>query len=196
MPRARKLELKCLAAQDEFHDKYCTALCLEALSWIAASTGQHKQAARLPGVAHTLRSEFGGTLFSYFNEYQQLCQEEVRRSFGEEAYTKAFTEGGRLSFRDVAGELLGHTPAQRTATRNEPTEQLTVREREVAALVAQGMSNKQIAETLVISQRTAEAHVEHILTKLGFASRTQIAAMVAEARSTANSPQPGPRFRQ
>jgi non-specific serine/threonine protein kinase len=54
-------------------------------------------------------------------------------------------------------------------------DQLTRREREVSLLIAQGMSNKEIASKLVISRRTAEAHVEHILVKLGFTSRTQIA---------------------
>jgi non-specific serine/threonine protein kinase len=53
---------------------------------------------------------------------------------------------------------------------------LTRRERQVADLVAQGLSNKDIAAKLVIAQRTAESHVENILTKLGFTSRTQIAA--------------------
>jgi DNA-binding NarL/FixJ family response regulator len=53
---------------------------------------------------------------------------------------------------------------------------LTPREREITALVAQGMSNKEIATHLVIAQRTAESHVENILSKLGFASRSQVAA--------------------
>nr|WP_280507397.1 helix-turn-helix transcriptional regulator [Nocardia flavorosea] len=57
---------------------------------------------------------------------------------------------------------------------------LTKRERQVADLVAQGLSNKQIAAKLVISQRTAQSHVEHILTKLGFSSRAQIAAWITE----------------
>jgi len=57
--------------------------------------------------------------------------------------------------------------------------QLTAREREVAALVATGLSNKQIAEKLVISERTAEGHVERILGKLEFRSRSQIAAWQA-----------------
>ena len=56
---------------------------------------------------------------------------------------------------------------------------LTPREREVAGLVAQGLSNRQIAARLVISQRTAESHVEHILAKLGLATRTQIASRLA-----------------
>lgn len=57
---------------------------------------------------------------------------------------------------------------------------LTPREREVAGLVAEGLTNKQIAERLVISERTAETHVEQIRSKLGFRSRTQIAAWVAQ----------------
>jgi DNA-binding CsgD family transcriptional regulator len=57
--------------------------------------------------------------------------------------------------------------------------QLTAREREVAALVASGLSNKQIGERLVISERTAEGHVERILSKLGYRSRAQIASWQA-----------------
>ena len=53
---------------------------------------------------------------------------------------------------------------------------LSSREAEVARLVAEGLTNRQIAERLVISERTAENHVQHILTKLGFATRSQIAA--------------------
>jgi DNA-binding CsgD family transcriptional regulator len=62
-------------------------------------------------------------------------------------------------------------PATRSAR-----SQLTAREREVAALVATGLSNKEIAEKLVISERTAEGHVEHILGKLELRSRSQLAS--------------------
>lgn len=57
-------------------------------------------------------------------------------------------------------------------------DQLTRREREVANLVAEGMTNRQIAEALYISERTAQTHVQHILTKLGFSARAQIATWV------------------
>jgi DNA-binding NarL/FixJ family response regulator len=56
---------------------------------------------------------------------------------------------------------------------------LTPREREIAGLVARGLSNREIAAELVIAQRTAETHVEHILSKLGFNRRSQIAAWSA-----------------
>jgi len=64
---------------------------------------------------------------------------------------------------------------------------LTLREHEVAGLVARGYSNHQIAETLVISDRTAQNHVQHILTKLGFSTRAQIAVWVAR-RFAGNEP--------
>lgn len=61
---------------------------------------------------------------------------------------------------------------------------LTPREREVAVLIAQGKSNPQIAETLVVSERTVTTHVTHILSKLGFTSRTQVAAWATAKRLT------------
>jgi DNA-binding CsgD family transcriptional regulator len=60
------------------------------------------------------------------------------------------------------------------------TSQLTAREHEVAMLVARGLTNRAIADKLVISERTAEGHVEQVRNKLGFHSRSQIAAWVAE----------------
>lgn len=58
--------------------------------------------------------------------------------------------------------------------------ELTHREQEVSALVAQGLTNGEIAARLRISERTAEAHLEHVRNKLGFRSRAQIAAWVAD----------------
>jgi DNA-binding NarL/FixJ family response regulator len=60
---------------------------------------------------------------------------------------------------------------------------LTSREREVSALVAKGMTNKEIAGRLFVSKRTVDAHIEHILAKLSYASRVQIAALVAYEQS-------------
>jgi len=70
--------------------------------------------------------------------------------------------------RDLAASLTGHRPGG-----------LTRREREIAVLVAQGLSNRHIAAASHITERTVESHVQHILDKLGFTNRTQIAAWVA-----------------
>jgi DNA-binding NarL/FixJ family response regulator len=64
------------------------------------------------------------------------------------------------------------------------TTELSSREHEVATLVTEGLTNRQIARRLVISERTAQNHVQHVLTKLGFSTRTQIAAWMSTAPST------------
>jgi DNA-binding NarL/FixJ family response regulator len=55
---------------------------------------------------------------------------------------------------------------------------LTQREQQIAVLVSDGLSNREIAEKLVISRRTVDAHVEHIFTKLGISSRLRLAALI------------------
>jgi DNA-binding NarL/FixJ family response regulator len=76
------------------------------------------------------------------------------------------------------------------APRSQPVDALTDREREVLVLVAQGLSNQQIADSLVISERTARTHVSNILGKLGVASRTQ-AALLAIREGIAPAPSAG-----
>ncbi len=71
------------------------------------------------------------------------------------------------------------SPADASTIRG-PVGPLTAREREVAALIARGQTNRAIAARLVISERTADTHVQHILNKLGLDSRAQIAAWVME----------------
>ncbi|MGW6933481.1 AAA family ATPase [Lentzea sp. NPDC054927] len=64
------------------------------------------------------------------------------------------------------------------------TTELSSREHEVACLVTDGLTNRQIAQRLVISERTAQNHVQHVLTKLGFSTRSQIAAWMSTRPST------------
>lgn len=80
-------------------------------------------------------------------------------------------------------------PANPTHPRGTGADQcpLTPREREVAALVALGLTNREIAARLTIADRTATSHVVHILSKLGFRSRAMVAAWVAQ-RGTASDP--------
>jgi DNA-binding CsgD family transcriptional regulator/tetratricopeptide (TPR) repeat protein len=81
--------------------------------------------------------------------------------------------GGRT--RDLL-QRLGRRPGERRAGLATAAAALTRREREVAGLVTEGLTNRQIAERLFVAERTAESHVQHILTKLGFTSRVQVAA--------------------
>jgi DNA-binding CsgD family transcriptional regulator len=84
-------------------------------------------------------------------------------------------------------ETVAPTPANALA-RDSASEVLTVREREIAGLMANGLSNHDIAERLVITEGTVEVHVKHILGKLGFRSRTQVAGWVARQGPTVRQP--------
>jgi DNA-binding CsgD family transcriptional regulator len=80
---------------------------------------------------------------------------------------------------DRALKLLQGVGPQAPATDANVSHVLTLREREVARLLASGCSNREIADALIISEGTVEVHVKHILSKLGFRSRAQVAAWAA-----------------
>jgi non-specific serine/threonine protein kinase len=106
----------------------------------------------------------------------------ARAALGEQAAAAAFAAGAALDPEQAVAEALTDDPAG--ARRSDPSgvgaELLTAREREVAALVAEGLSTRQIAERLVITVATTRVHVERILAKLGLHSRAQLAAWAVQ----------------
>lgn len=87
----------------------------------------------------------------------------------------------REGFLKGVEAMLGDAPkATSLRTAKQTFDGLTAREREVAGFVAQGMSNKMIAEQLVVSERTVEKHVENAMGKLGYSSRSQLAVWMAQ----------------
>jgi ATP/maltotriose-dependent transcriptional regulator MalT len=111
------------------------------------------------------------------------------RTLVEELAATVPDEGLRESFRHRAMEMI---PPTQSLTPRQAAKQafggLTRRERQVATVVAQGLSNKEIADELVVSIKTVEAHVSRILSKLGFSSRAQIAAWAVD-KGLASAPQ-------
>ena len=88
-------------------------------------------------------------------------------------------DGRRLTPEEAVDLILANQPDDAPQPGSGPT--LTRREAEVAALVAGGLTNRDIAVQLFLSVRTVEVHADHILTKLGFHTRTQLAAWTLEA---------------
>ena len=87
----------------------------------------------------------------------------------------------RNHFPHKASELIPRQePLSARRTAKKAFGGLTEREREVAALIAQGKSNREIADTLVVGVRTVEAHISNIFSKLGYTSRAQIASWATE----------------
>ena len=118
--------------------------------------------------------------------YHRDCERQARQALGETAFQAACHRGLDLPAEDAVAYALQQPPEKPPDKPPAPAVSdgapLTPRELQVARLVAGGRSNKEIAAQLVISQRTAEGHVERILAKLGFTSRAQVAAWVAASQ--------------
>jgi non-specific serine/threonine protein kinase len=186
MTAATDAVLEVLRLQQSVGDRTVTAFALTVAAGCATHSGQSRRAARLLGAANTVWKSIGSEPMSYvaFVEPMKRDVELVTGDIGVEAAGAEFLVGAALSTDDALSYALGEELATESAVAAEPTEAspLTRREAEIAELVAQGMTNREIADRLVIARRTAETHVDHIMTKLGFTSRAQIAAWFVESR--------------
>ncbi|MGY2030476.1 LuxR C-terminal-related transcriptional regulator [Nocardia gipuzkoensis] len=159
------------------------ASAFEGLAWTAVARGDFERAARLLGAAEILARSTVRLAHAITGVLGDKMRNEVREALGAKAFQEIFDSGAALSLDEAIDCALGRvsSPARTAPVVSEAAaDVLTRREKDVARLVAAGHSNKRIAADLVISVRTAETHVEHILTKLGFTSRTQIAGWVRD----------------
>ncbi|MBV6762904.1 protein kinase domain-containing protein [Rhodococcus opacus] len=175
------------------HSPRITASCLEALAWVAGERRDWTRAAVLMGAAEELGRSVDSVAVMYSNMlvYHDTCEEQTRRALGDRAFAATYRSGQHLDFDAAVAYALDEKPPASPTPAGSPVS-LTKRERQVADLVAEGLTNQAIANRLVISPRTAQGHVEHILTKLGFTSRTQIAAWVVESHDDGDRPAPSP----
>ncbi|MGP3958841.1 ATP-binding protein [Nonomuraea sp. 3N208] len=178
--RAASLARESLQRSRSYHDRSTIALNVELLAWSATVDGDCERGARLLGAAANVAGavDVSGLLMKSHVQQHDRCRSTLLSSLGDTVFTRAYERGRRLTPQAAINDAL--CEQDRTTLPESEREQtpspLTRRESEVAELIARGMSNKEIAATLVIAQRTAEGHIEHILTKLGFDSRVQIAA--------------------
>jgi predicted ATPase/DNA-binding CsgD family transcriptional regulator len=167
----------------QINNTISTTWCLDALAWIAADQGRLDRAATLLGAVERLLQSMGtrAGLVPELTAHHEQYQEKTRAALGEQAYQAAAAHGERMSLDRAVVYALDEPrqPAGPKPVAAPDATPLTRREQQVAELIAQGLSNKEIAAGLVISQRTAESHVEHILTKLGCTNRAQVAAWMA-----------------
>jgi len=105
--------------------------------------------------------------------------EQAKAALGEDRYKKGFGDGAALDREGAVALALGTKVTREPDRAIDKASPLGKREREVAELIAEGLSNKEIATRLFLSERTVETHVYNILNKLGFNSRGNIAAWVS-----------------
>ncbi|RAS70111.1 non-specific serine/threonine protein kinase [Lentzea atacamensis] len=164
----------------ELNDLFGLGMGGEYLAWALTTTGRHREAARLFGVLEQLWPTVGTPLMGLAQlvEFHEQSVATARAALGGTAYAEAAGHTASHPLQALENLLCGDTAPRPSRQDEKSWEPLTRREQEVAALVAKGLSNKEIAARLVISQRTAEGHVERVLVKLGMTSRTRLAAWV------------------
>jgi len=177
---AAELERAALGAMRHMDDSMGVVLCLDALAWAAAASGETTQAVTLAAAAEAAWAAIPATPAAPLRRHHEAALAAARTASPSAEYRAAFTRGAAMTQAEAIAFALGEVAPRPDRRRADASlGQLTHREQDVAALVAQGLSNSQIAAVLVISPRTVETHVQHIMNKLGCSSRAQIAAWSA-----------------
>jgi predicted ATPase/DNA-binding CsgD family transcriptional regulator len=183
---ARALREESLALWQQLDDRWGLAYILEGFAELAAVQGRPDLVVHFVSVASAVREAIRAPRSPVSDERMQRLVEGARQRMTPKAFKQARTEGQRLSVDQAAAEALslGHpaptAPPHASEQEASGVSRLSRREREVAALVSRGLTNRQIAEELVIGERTVDTHVANILSKLELSSRTQIATWSVE----------------
>jgi predicted ATPase/DNA-binding CsgD family transcriptional regulator len=146
----------------------------------AGMAANPRQAVTLFGAASRLREEVETPLQLPWSIWLEPAMAEARAALPERIADKAWESGRAMSPAELLALAREMPGGPRSGKAAGSAGGLSKRELEVARLVASGMTSRAIAERLFLSERTVESHLEHILTKLGFSSRAQVAGWVAE----------------
>lgn len=173
---AEPLLLEAVRIKRTFQETLGLGLALEVTMWAVAAKGDAERSAVLIGGTDGVWRALGARLFARKRVRYEM---PVREALGATRFAAAYERGAAMTIDETIAFALGDDEGRSITGEAAELGSLTKREREVAQLVAQGLSNKEIAAKLVISLRTAEGHVEKILTKQGFSSRAQVAAWLS-----------------
>ncbi|GAA5129721.1 LuxR C-terminal-related transcriptional regulator [Haloechinothrix salitolerans] len=190
---AIELARESLRLKRAMAEKLGIGLGLETLAWIAAPHDPRRATILLGAAQNQWEAiETSTAALPGLFSYHQRCIDVLRADLDAARFDELWREGAALDQAAAIDYALDERPPSRRRDIGRKTESatgdnLTRRETQIAELVAKGLTNKDIASTLVISKRTAETHVEHILTKLGFTSRIEIVRWMSDRPESADT---------
>jgi DNA-binding CsgD family transcriptional regulator len=188
---ARALYEQSLVIAREMNNKLNIVDCLEGLAGVVAAQGELTWGARLWGAAEALRDAMGTPIPPVYRVDSERPVTAARTQLGEKVFAEAWAEGRAMTPEQVlAVQIPGTKPISESSstlpTKSTPTYPagLTSREVEVLRLVAQGLTDAQVAEQLVISPRTVNTHLTSIYGKIGASTRSAATRYALEHRFT------------
>jgi len=173
---ARTLYGEAISMSVELGDQLNVANCLDGLGLLALVDSDPARTLKLAAAAHSLRTKLEDEETPDWTGEVTKGLEAARAKLSRQEADAAWREGAAMNIPEAFNYAVGAGPAP-IQTHGSP---LTGREAQVAVLIADGLTNPEIAKRLRMADRTADAHVEHIRNKLGLRSRSQIAVWAHE----------------
>ncbi len=155
--------------------------CLHGLSRVAEANGEDERTLRLGAAANRISSELSLVDDPWATRFTEESLLRSRSRLGARKSEEAWGQGLAMSLNQAIDYALGDREPEQVVDPGP----LSRRQREVAMLVAAGLTNREIAERLFIAERSAEGHVERIRNRLGVRSRTEVATWAVEHGLTA-----------
>ncbi|WP_245679580.1 ATP-binding protein [Actinomadura hibisca] len=167
--------LACLEIKERLGDQLGITLALDLLTPAPVVRGEDEQAAMLLGATERMWRALGASLQygPHYMKRRAMSEKAVRKRMADDRFEAAKRRGVEMTIAEAIGLARGEAPPPIPEHAREP---LNVRERQVATLVGEGLSNREIADRLTLAKRTVDSHIAHILAKLGISSRAEIAA--------------------
>jgi predicted ATPase/DNA-binding CsgD family transcriptional regulator len=175
LDESRPLLAEALQIAEQIDDRVAQFYLLGAFGCRAGLSGRPRLAARLLGACETARTLVGTSRTLFLADLLAETRQTAAAVLGAAVFEAEFDAGKGLSRDKAIGLALGQPPKPPPVGAGP----LGKREAEVARLMADGLTNKQIGTRLFISERTVDSHVRSILNKLGFSSRAQVATWTA-----------------
>jgi non-specific serine/threonine protein kinase len=186
LEEARPLLAEALRIYAEVSDLRGVPQCLEALAHIACEQAHFETAARLIGAATALRTRMAAPAPDAEQARTLAVERVLTTALGAEATEQLMHAGGAMPAQPAVDLAMAVASGAAPGDRDRPQQvPLTPRERQVAALVASGRTNRQIGRVLGISEKTAEVHLHHVMSKLDVRSRAEVAAWTVSQRLSA-----------
>ncbi len=180
LAEARQLLAEALRTYTAVNDPRGVAQCQEALAYVASEQAHYETAARLIGAAAALRARVAAGPPDAEQARSSAVERVLVRALGQQDADRLIHAGRTMPAQQATDLAMAVASGAAPADPERPQLiTLTPRERQVAALVASGRTNRQIGRVLGIAEKTAEVHLHHVMSKLDVRSRAEVAVWAA-----------------